>query len=134
MLVNLYNSKEQSVYENQYIKVITKLHWQSKNVYSPIGNMQLNGLQSANENMNGTSMNSKILQDLFISRIREIIHTVKRKLVEDSRKDKLIEHILNPNIQDKKQYEEQLQKQQSLSGKPSLGQFVSYKMIKNHQS
>lgn len=37
MLVNLYNSKEQSVYESLYIKVIQKLHWQSKNVYTPIG-------------------------------------------------------------------------------------------------
>lgn len=27
MLVNLYNSKEQSVYEGLYIKVIQKLHW-----------------------------------------------------------------------------------------------------------
>jgi len=29
---------------------------------------------------------------LFISRIKEIIHTVKRKLVEDSTKEKLIDH------------------------------------------
>ena len=35
MLVNLYNSKEQSVYEGLYIKVIQKLHWQNKNVYNP---------------------------------------------------------------------------------------------------
>ena len=49
-----------------------------------------------------------MLQDLFISRIKEIIHTVKRKLVEDSRKEKLIEHCLNPNIQDKKQLEESI--------------------------
>jgi len=43
--------------------------------------------------MNGiSSFSSKILQDIFISRIKEIIHTVKRKLVEDSRKEKLIEH------------------------------------------
>lgn len=34
MLVNLYNSKEQSVYEGLYIKVIQKLHWQNKNVYN----------------------------------------------------------------------------------------------------
>lgn len=69
MLVNLYNSKEQSEYENLYIKVVQKLHWQSKNVYAP------------------NPLSSKVLQDLFISRIREIIHTVKRKLVEDSRKE-----------------------------------------------
>ena len=103
MLVNLYNSKEQSVYENLYIKVISKLHWQSKNVYSH--------LVPAVANQTGNtynSMSSKDLQDLFISRIKEIIHTVKRKLVEDSRKEKLIEHCLNPNIQDKKQLEESI--------------------------
>jgi len=75
-----------------------------------------------------------MLQDLFISRIREIIHTVKRKLVEDSRKEKLIEHVLNPHVQDKKQYEEQLLLQQRLSKVPPLGQFVSYKFIKNQQT
>ena len=101
MLVNLYNSKEQSAYESLYIKVVQKLHWQSKNVYSPIG-PQLTGTA------NFVNMTSKILLDLFISRIKEIIHTVKRKLVEDSRKEKLIEHQLNPNIQDKKQLEESL--------------------------
>lgn len=35
LLVNLYNSKEQQLYENLYIKIIQKLHWQSKNVYAP---------------------------------------------------------------------------------------------------
>lgn len=53
-------------------------------------------------------LTSKMLQDLFIGRIKQIIQTVKRKLVEDSRKEKLIENFLNPNIKDKKQLEEQL--------------------------
>ena len=90
MLVNLYNSKEQSDYEGLYIKVIQKLHWQSKNVYQHWAYQD------------GAHLTSKVLQDLFIKRIKEIIHTVKRKLVEDSKKEKLIEHCLNPNIQDKK--------------------------------
>jgi hypothetical protein len=33
---------------------------------------------------------------------------VKRKLVEDSRKEKLIENFLNPNIKEKKVLEESL--------------------------
>ena len=101
MLVHLYNSKEQSEYEPLYIKVVQKLHWQSKNVYTPIGQTVAAGIQFS-------PLSSKILQDLFISRIKEIIHTVKRKLVEDSRKEKLIEHCLDPNIQDRKQLEESL--------------------------
>lgn len=75
-----------------------------------------------------------MLQDLFIGTIRDIIHTVKRTLVEDCRKEKLIEHVLNPHISDKKQYEEQLLLQSKLSKVPPLGQFVSYKLIKNHQT
>ena len=62
-------------------------------------------------NANSTGFNSKILIDLFVARIKEIIQTVKRKLVQDSRKEKLIEHCLNPNIKDKKLLEEELYQQ-----------------------
>ena len=107
MLVNLYNTKEQQDYEALYIKVIQKLHWQSKNVYTHISNS--NSYQEQ-----GNPLTSRVLQDLFIIRIKEIIHTVKRKLVEDSKKEKLIEHCLNPNIQDKKMLEESLAQQEQL--------------------
>ena len=92
MLVNLYNSKEQSVYESLYIKVIQKLNWQVANFYPSCG-----------------GLTSKFLQELFIGTIKQIIQTVKRKLVEDSRKEKLIENFLNPNIKEKKVLEESLQ-------------------------
>lgn len=39
MLVNLYNSKEQSVYESLYIKVIQKLNWQVANFYPSCGGL-----------------------------------------------------------------------------------------------
>ena len=92
MLVNLYNSKEQSVYESLYIKVIQKLNWQVTNFYPSVG-----------------GLTSKFLQDIFIGTIKQIIQTVKRKLVEDSRKEKLIENFLNPNIKEKRVLEESLQ-------------------------
>ena len=53
MLVNLYNSKEQSVYESLYIKVIQKLNWQVANFYPSCG-----------------GLTSKFLQELFIGTIK----------------------------------------------------------------
>lgn len=47
--------------------------------------------------------------------------------MEDSRKEKLIEHCLNQNINDKKTFEESLQSQMN----NGLGQFVSYKYVKD---
>jgi hypothetical protein len=69
MLVNLYNSKDQSVYENHYISILDKLNWYKVNTVD-----------------NSFFLSSQRLQDLFVTRIKEIIRTVKRKLVEDCRK------------------------------------------------
>lgn len=69
MLVNLYNSKDQSVYENHYISILDKLNWYKVNAVD-----------------NSFFLSSQRLQDLFVTRIKEIIRTVKRKLVEDCRK------------------------------------------------
>ncbi len=63
-------------------------------------------------NANNNAFNSKYMADLYIGRIKEIIQTVKRKLIQDSRKEKLIEHCLNPNIKDKKLLEEEIYQQQ----------------------
>lgn len=48
-------------------------------------------------------------------------------MVEDSRKEKLIENFLNPNIKEKKVLEESLQQNQM----DTLGQFISYKYVKD---
>jgi hypothetical protein len=49
--------------------------------------------------------------------------------VEDSKKENLIENFLNPNIKEKKELEESLLQNQL--GSSSLGQYISYKYVKD---
>lgn len=68
--------------------------------------------------------------DLFVERIKEIIQTVKKKLVQDSRKEKLIEYCMIPHIKDKKELEQQIIQHQTADD-AQLGQFVSCKYFRD---
>ena len=79
MLINLYNGKPTDEYRDHYAQVATILDDQKK-------------IQEQNRQEN-PSITIATLQQLFSTKIENIVGTVRDKLQEDAKKDNLVQEI-----------------------------------------
>lgn len=78
MLINLYNGKATDEYRDHYAQVVTILDEQKK-------------IQELNNEKPSITISS--LQQLFQTKIENIVGTVRDKLQEDAKKDNLVQEI-----------------------------------------
>ena len=78
MLINLYNGKGTEEYRDHYAQVVTILDEQKK-------------IQAMNRETPSITISS--LQQLFQTKIENIVGTVRDKLQEDAKKDNLVQEI-----------------------------------------